>query len=149
MPVIGTQEPSSRPARSFRSTRTAPVSPAIPLLDVQCMVTRRTPSGQLHGPNQAVSLDDALRAHTINAAYHMRREHDLGSIAVGKFADSVELSADPYTVDARTLTEHVQVVGTWSGGRKLDLDACVADIERIDPTEHEKLPKHVTGSRRC
>jgi hypothetical protein len=49
-----------------------------------------------------VTVDDALKAVTINAAYHLRREHDLGSIAVGKLADFVELSADPYTVDVGT-----------------------------------------------
>lgn len=125
---------------SFHSD--SPVAPAIPLLNIQCMSTRRTPSGQLHGANQAISVDDAVRAHTINAAFHMRREHDLGSIAVGKLADFVELSADPYTVDISALTDHVKVLGTWSGGRKIDLDAFIEDIERIDPSEHTDLPEH-------
>ncbi len=113
------------------------------------MSTRRTPSGQLHGANQAISVDDAVKAHTINAAFHMRREHDLGSIAVGKLADFVEWSADPYTVDISALTDHVKVLGTWSGGRKIDLDAFIADMERIDPSEHTDLPEHAARSRCC
>lgn len=32
-------------------------------------------------------------AHTVNAAFQIGRDHDLGSIEVGKFADFVELSA--------------------------------------------------------
>lgn len=132
---------------SFHSD--SPVSPVTPLLDVQCMASRRTPSGQLHGPNQAISLDDALRAVTINAAYHLRRDHDLGSIEVGKLADFVELSADPYTVDAASLTDHVKVLGTWSNGRKVDADAFVADVGRIDPQPHQHLHQHATTPKSC
>lgn len=113
------------------------------------MVTRRTLSGEVHGPNQAVSVDDALKAVTINAAYHLRREHDLGSIEVGKFADFVALSADPYTVDVATLTEHVHVLGTWMHGRKIDLDSFISEVRAIDPSEHASLPEQATRTKCC
>lgn len=116
------------------------VSPPIPLLNVQCMVTRRTPSGTLHGPEQQVTLDDALKAHTINAAHQLFRDRDLGSIEVGKLADLVELSADPYTVDPDKLTEQVSVLGTWVNGSKIDTDAFLTNIEAVDPTQHKDLP---------
>lgn len=132
---------------SFHSD--SPVAPAVPLLNVQCMATRRTPQGQLHGENQAISVDDAFKAHTINAAYHLRREHDLGSITVGKLADFVELSADPYAVDIAELTEHVRVLGTWSGGHRVDLDAFLADIEKLDPTEHTAITQHASHAKCC
>jgi len=132
---------------SFHSD--SPVAPAIPLLDVQCMVTRRTLSGKLHGPNQAVTVDDALKAVTINAAYHLRREHDLGSIAIGKLADFVELSADPYTVEVSTLTRHVQVLGTWMQGRKIDLDSFITEVQTIDPSQHADLPEHASRTKCC
>jgi predicted amidohydrolase YtcJ len=115
------------------------VSPPIPLLNIQCMVTRRTPSGALHGPEQQVTLDDAFKAHTINAARQLFREKDLGSIEVGKRADLVQLSADPYTVDPDKLTEQVKVNGTWLNGAKTDPDAFLARITSIDPTEHQEL----------
>ncbi|MEI8080589.1 MAG: amidohydrolase family protein [Actinomycetes bacterium] len=127
----------------------SPVAPAIPLLDVQCMVTRRTLSGKLHGPNQAVTVDDALKAVTINAAYHLHREHDLGSIAVGKLADFVELSADPYTVEVSTLTDHIQVLGTWMHGRKINLDTFLTEVQSIDPSEHADLSEHASRSKCC
>lgn len=72
------------------------VSPPIPLLNIQSAITRKTPSGELHGPEQIISLDDALKAHTIAAAYTLHRDKDIGSIEVGKLADFVELSKDPY-----------------------------------------------------
>ena len=132
---------------SFHSD--SPVAPAIPLLDVQCMVTRRTLSGELHGPNQAVTVDDALKAVTINAAYHLRREHDLGSIEEGKLADFVALSTDPYTVDVAELTDHVKVRGTWVEGRKIDLDAFISEIQAIDPSEHPDLSDHAARNKCC
>lgn len=123
-----------------------PVSPPIPLLNVQCMVTRRTPSGQVHGPEQQVSLQDAFKAHTVNAAFQIKREQDLGSIAVGKLADLVELSTNPFTADSDKLTEQVQVLGTWLSGKKVDTAAFLTAVEAIDPTEHQNLP---TATTRC
>ena len=105
-------------------------------------------SGTVHGADQAVSLDQALKAITINAAYQLKRDHEIGSLAVGKYADLVELSADIYTVPVDQITDRVKVLGTWLGGRKIDLDKFVADIQAIDPTEHQDLA-HQLGTRKC
>lgn len=132
---------------SFHSD--SPVAPVNPLLDVQCMVTRQPINGSgVSGANQMISVDDALKAHTINAAYHMRREHDLGSITVGKFADFVELSADPYLADVAKLTDEVEVVGTWSSGHKIDINAFLSDIESLDSGEHAHLV-HKAAKKCC
>ena len=125
------------------------VSPPIPLLNIQSMVTRRTPSGALHGPEQQVTLDDAIKAHTVNAARQLGREHDLGSLAVGKLADLVELSADPYAVDSDKLTDEVKVLGTWVSGRKVDTDAFLTHVEAIDPSEHKDLPAAALRHKCC
>jgi predicted amidohydrolase YtcJ len=125
------------------------VSPPIPLLNVQAMVTRRTPSGQLHGPAQQVSMQDAFRAHTINAAFQLNRDHDLGSITVGKLADFVELSTDPFDVDPHALTDTVQVQGMWMNGRRIDIDAFITQVEAIDPSEHQHLTKAVVTKHSC
>ena len=90
-----------------------------------------------------------MREHTINAAFRMRREHDLGSIKVGKLADFVELSADPYVAEISTLAEQVKVLGTWSSGRKIDLDAFITQVEAIDPTEHKDLAAQAAKSKCC
>ena len=104
------------------------ISPPNPLASVQAAVTRRAnratedggyelARGNLHGPEQQVSLHVALRAITINAAYILRREHELGSITAGKWADFTQLSANPYEVDPTQLTDQVSVRRTWLAGR--------------------------------
>ena len=125
------------------------VSPPTPILNVQTAATRRTSSGRIHAPNQAISVDAALKAHTIDAARTLHLEHLVGSIAVGKLADFVELSADPYAVETATLTDHVKVLGTWSGGRKVDPDAFIADIEKVDPAAHHDLHQHAATPKPC
>jgi predicted amidohydrolase YtcJ len=123
------------------------VSPPIPLLNVQAAVTRRTTSGEVHGEAQRIPLDDALAAVTVNAAHALERDDRVGSISVGKLADFVELSADPYDVDPAHLTDEVQVRGTWLGGERLDLDAFLAAAGATDPTAHEHL--HHLGRTCC
>jgi predicted amidohydrolase YtcJ len=125
------------------------VSPPVPLLNVQAMVTRRTASGRFHATNQAVTLHDAFLAHTRNAAYQIGRDHDLGSIEVGKCADFVELSADPFAVDVNTLTDLVQVQGTWRGGSRIDLDAFLSRVEAIKPDTHVSLVEKAAGRHVC
>ena len=124
------------------------VSPPIPLLNIQAMTTRRCASGHVHGPEQQVSIDDAFRAHTINAARQLFRENDLGSIKVGKIADLVQLSTDPYAVDSDKLTDQVSIHGTWVNGSKIDPDAFVTNVQAIDPSEHQELP-HAAMSHTC
>lgn len=123
------------------------VSPPIPLLNIQCMTTRRSYSGAVHGPEQQVSLKDAFNAHTINAARQLGRDREVGSLAVGKLADLVELSTDPFTADSDKLTEQVSVLGTWVNGKKVDTDAFVAAVQAIDPTEHKDLPAAAMNHR--
>ena len=41
------------------------------------------------GPEQRISIDDALRAITIEAAYSWRKEGQIGSLAPGKTANAI------------------------------------------------------------
>jgi predicted amidohydrolase YtcJ len=93
-----------------------PMGPASPLALVWCAVNRRTPSGRIAGPDQRVSVHDALRAITIEAAYSWRMEDELGSIAPGKLANFTILGMDPYTVDPGQL-DQIPVLGTVYEGR--------------------------------
>lgn len=125
------------------------VSPPTPLLNVQTAVTRRTRSGALRGPGQAVTLEEALKAQTVHAAALLKREHLVGSITAGKLADFVELSADPFGADPRTLAESVQVRGTWLGGRRIDLDAFLGHARTVDHGAHSQLAAAAGPSHRC
>lgn len=125
------------------------VSPPDPLFNIQHTVTRTTDTGTIHGLDQALTLDQALRAVTINGAYQLKREHDIGSIEVGKLADFVELSADITTVEPGAITEKVKVLGTWRGGRRIDTGRFLAEVRSIDPTEHQQLTRHAASTKRC
>ncbi|MGE2730322.1 amidohydrolase [Mycolicibacterium vaccae] len=115
------------------------VSPPTPVVNIATAVTRRTRAGGVHRPDQAISLDQAWRAQTIDAARTLRREHLVGSIAVGKLADLVELTADPWTVDPDRLIDEVRVTGTWLGGHRVDLDAFLGAIGGADNAAHAHL----------
>lgn len=74
-----------------------------PLLQIEAAVTRRRPGFPEDRPlveRQRIDLADALRAYTINGAYQLRLEHQVGSLATGKRADLVVLEADPFRVPA-------------------------------------------------
>ena len=115
------------------------VSPPLPVVNIATAVNRRTRDGGVHAPDQAISLDEAWRAQTIHAARTLRREHLVGSIAVGKLADFVELTADPWAVDSATLIDTVTVAGTWLDGQRIDLDEFVGAIDGTAKAEHAHL----------
>ncbi|MEM9626852.1 MAG: amidohydrolase [Pseudomonadota bacterium] len=72
-----------------------PVTPMRPLPLIWCAVNRLTAGGQVLGAEQQITPSQALRAHTIDAAWQVFREDDLGSIESGKSADFAVLSKNP------------------------------------------------------
>jgi predicted amidohydrolase YtcJ len=68
-------------------------------------VTRITASGRRHEPDQALTVEEALRAHTMGSAYAAHEDTIKGSIEVGKLADLVVWSEDPYTAPIQRLWE--------------------------------------------
>lgn len=93
-----------------------PMGPAAPLALASFAVNRRTPAGRVAGPAQRISVHDALRAVTIEAAYSWRLEDELGSISPGKAANFTVLGEDPYAIDPERLGE-VPILGTVYEGR--------------------------------
>ena len=94
----------------------APVTPPNPLVDLYAAVTRRTAAGRTLGPNQAVAVEQALVAWTLESAYSCFREGLLGTIKAGKLADLVLLDRDPTQTPAEELKD-VRVMMTVLGGR--------------------------------
>ena len=72
-----------------------PMAPAQPLFLVWAAVNRTTVSGRVAGPEQRLTVDQALRAVTIDAAQSLRLETEIGSITPGKYANFSILEADP------------------------------------------------------
>jgi predicted amidohydrolase YtcJ len=93
-----------------------PMGPAAPLALASFAVNRRTPSGRVVAAEQRISVHDALRAVTIEAAYSWRLEDSLGSITPGKTANFTVLAEDPLTVDPARLAD-IPVLGTVFEGR--------------------------------
>lgn len=88
-----------------------PMAPLSPLTLAHVAVNRVTINGNLTGANERISLDAALRAVTVDAAWVMGWEDEIGSIRAGKRADFAILDADPYQVDPRKLKD-IAVWGT-------------------------------------
>jgi hypothetical protein len=117
------------------------VTPPNVLLNIQGSVTRTTNSGTIHGANQKITLDQALRAVTINGARQLAIDDKVGSLEVGKQADLVELSMDPYAAAPLRVATQVSVLGTWVGGRRIDLETFEAEVAAMDPAPHRALAK--------
>lgn len=94
----------------------APITPLGPLFTAWCAVNRSTQSGRVLGPNERISVPEALHAITLGAAYTLKMDHAIGSIEVGKFADFAVLEDDPTEVPPEALKD-VRVWGTVVGGR--------------------------------
>ncbi len=93
----------------------SPVHPVDQMLLIWTTVNRVTRSGKVIGPDQRISVMDALRASTINAAYQFFEDKEKGSIEPGKTADFVVLSANPLKVDPLTIKD-IQIVETIKEG---------------------------------
>ncbi|TNE42645.1 MAG: amidohydrolase [Alphaproteobacteria bacterium] len=100
----------------------APITPMGPLFVAWCAVNRLTSSGQVLGPDQRISVDDALRAITLGAAYSLKMDHEIGSLEPGKWADFAILEEDPYAVDPVALRD-IQVWGTVLAGQVFPADS--------------------------
>ena len=94
----------------------SPVGPPKPLEMAWIAINRISRSGEVYAPQERVSVDQAMRMITINAAYLLGMDSKIGSIVTGKFADFTVLEQDPYAVDKETIKD-IKVWGTVSGGR--------------------------------
>ncbi len=99
---------------SFHSD--APMAPASPLLLAWAAVNRTGLTGKVLGPQEKVTVEEALRAITIGAAFDMGKEKEMGSIEVGKRANFTVLDVNPLTTEPRLLKD-IAVRATVVDGR--------------------------------
>ncbi len=97
----------------------APITPIGPLFTAWCAVNRLTSSGRVQGEHERISVDEALYAITMGAAYTLQLDSEIGSIEAGKRADFAVLEDDPTTIDPTRLND-VKVWGTVQDGRVFD-----------------------------
>ncbi|MFC5141198.1 amidohydrolase [Actinomycetospora rhizophila] len=92
------------------------VSDGHPLRGMASMVARRTAEGRTLGPDEAVDVETALRAGTVDAAWVAGDEDVRGRLSPGFAADLVVLGDDPLRTDPDRLGD-IEVVATLRGGR--------------------------------
>lgn len=80
-----------------------------------CAVNRLTKTGVLLGKEERISVWEALRAVTVNAAWQYFEEDEKGSIAAGKRADFVLLDRNPLKAEPERLRE-IRVLATVKDG---------------------------------
>lgn len=124
--IVGDRADRIAPGASFKKEggrfvyhSDSPISPVDPLHYISIGVDRlwQKPPRKVLGPNERVSVDDAIRAVTINAAYQIMSDDKIGSLEVGKQADLVILAKNPRTTGAEAIAK-IKVKETWIDGKK-------------------------------
>jgi predicted amidohydrolase YtcJ len=94
------------------------VAPLNPIAGIYAAVTRRTldgknPDGWI--PAEKITVEQAIRAYTVNNAFTGFQENELGSIEVNKLADLVILSDNIFEIDPQNIID-TKVTLTMVGG---------------------------------
>ncbi|MDP6566163.1 MAG: amidohydrolase [Alphaproteobacteria bacterium] len=97
------------------------MAPALPLNNAWVAANRICESGEVMAAEERLTLDQALRAVTIDAAYILGMEHEVGSIRAGKKADFTVLEQDPYEVPVENLKD-IPLWGTVFEGRPFPIE---------------------------
>lgn len=95
----------------------APVTEPSPLTLIWNTVCRTTQKGEVIAPEQCISVYEALKGVTCNAAFQYGIERWLGSLTPGKRADFVVLDRDILTVPAEEL-QNVEITEVWVDGKR-------------------------------
>lgn len=95
------------------------VAPLSPMLGIHAAVTRNKMDGEEPNgwvPEQKVTVEEAIRAYTIAAAYAEFAERDKGTLEAGKLADVVVLSQDIFRIKPEQISK-TTVTATIVGGQ--------------------------------
>jgi len=98
------------------------MAPAQPLLLAWAAATRMTAEGNVLGLSERISLQQALRAITIDAAWQIGQDDHIGSIAAGKQADFTVLEQDPFEVPLESVKD-IPIWGTVFEGKLFPLES--------------------------
>ena len=91
------------------------ILPIGPMVGLYAAVTRKGMSGAVYGPEEAISIDQALRAYTSIGAFINFDEDIKGTLETGKYADMIVLSEDILSIDPERILD-VDVLQTFLGG---------------------------------
>ena len=98
-----------------------PVESPNPFFGLHAAVTRQDHADRPAGgwrPEQRMTLVEAFRAFTLDAAYAEHHETTLGSLEAGKWADFIIVDRDPFAIDPKQIWQ-TRVLQTWVAGRQV------------------------------
>ncbi|MQA21503.1 amidohydrolase [Rugamonas rivuli] len=98
-----------------------PVESPNPFEGLHAAVTRQNNAGVPAGgwyKNQAMTLTEAFRCFTLDAAYAAHQENVIGTLEPGKWADFILIDRDLFKVPAEQIGK-TQVLQTWMGGKRV------------------------------
>ena len=108
--------------------------------NIYTAVTRKGITGEnikVYLPNEKLSMDEALKAYTIEGAYASGEESIKGSISVGKLADFILLNKDLYNLSDNEEILSTQIIETYIDGKSV--------YKRIPGTDLE-IPQRIQGT---
>ncbi len=106
----------------------ASINPYNPFLSMWSVITRKTESGQVYNPQEAITRKEALQMYTINNAYASFEEDVKGSIEVGKLADLIVLSDDFLSCTDDEIA-NIKVLLTMIDGRIVYEDSLLDELD--------------------
>ncbi|WP_423184995.1 amidohydrolase [Arthrobacter sp. NyZ413] len=89
-----------------------------PFLSIASCVGRKTFHNSTLNLDQAITVHEALKMHTIGGAYALGEEDNRGTLEAGKLADLIVLDRNPLTTDVQELTD-IAVEQVFVGGRRV------------------------------
>jgi len=96
-----------------------PMFESKPLRLIQTAVERKTTAGEIIATDQRITIIDALKAMTINGAYSINMEDEIGSLKEGKYADFVVLDKNPLDIPTSEL-ENINILETYINGNPVN-----------------------------
>jgi len=91
------------------------ILPIGPMVGLYAAVTRKGMSGAVYAAEEAISMEEAIRAYTLTGAWLLFEEDVKGSLEAGKYADMIVLSDDLLSIDPEQIMD-VEVEQTWLAG---------------------------------
>ena len=92
------------------------ILPIGPMVGLYAAVTRKGMSGEVYGPEEKITMEEAITGYTAKAAYLTHEEKIKGSLEPGKLADIIVLSDDLLTIDPEKILD-VKILMTIVDGK--------------------------------
>ena len=91
------------------------ILPIGPMVGLYAATTRKGMDGRVYGPDEAISMEEAITAYTHGGAWLAFQEDERGRLVPGQLADFIVLSADPTAVAPEAVLD-IEVDQTWIAG---------------------------------